>query len=115
MWPTCNKSKQPLVNTIFFESFLASLTKSLISVFDRTESAEFRLILSSASEGEAVPDLPTTIHAAALASFTDSSRVIPLDKAEAKLAITVSPAPETSNTSLASVEKSLRFTLPFSF
>ena len=43
MWPTCNKSKQPLVNTTFFESCLASLTKSFTSFFDRTESTAFNL------------------------------------------------------------------------
>ena len=49
----------------------------------------------------AVPDFPTTIPAATFASFTADEISKPVDKAAARLAITVSPAPDTSKTSLA--------------
>ena len=51
--------------------------------------------------------------AAILANFIDSERLKPPANPAAILAITVSPAPETSNTSFASVGKSCLLTFPF--
>ena len=48
-----------------------------------------------------MPDFPTTIPAATFANFTADDISKPADKAAARLAITVSPAPDTSKTSLA--------------
>ena len=59
-----------------------------------------------------MPDLPTTIPAAMLANRIDSERLKPPASPAAMLAMTVSPAPETSNTSLASVGKSSLITFP---
>ena len=61
----------------------------------------------------AVPDLPTTIPAAMLANRIESERLRPPASPAAMLAITVSPDPETSKTSLASVGKSSLITFPF--
>lgn len=49
-----------------------------------------------------VPNFPTASPAAILEIFTDDSRLLPLDIEVDRYAKTVSPAPETSNTSFAS-------------
>ena len=69
----------------------------------------------SDKEAVAVPDFPTTIPAATLASFTADEISNPVDRAAAILAITVSPAPDTSKTSLAWVGKLDLIILLFSF
>src|SRR5690606_3022450 len=48
-----------------------------------------------------VPNLPTTIPPARLAKATDSTQSSPAARATANVANTVSPAPDTSNTSCA--------------
>ena len=63
----------------------------------------------------AVPDFPTTIPAAMLANFIDSERLKPPASPAAIEAMTVSPAPDTSNTSFASVGKSTLIIFPFLF
>lgn len=51
----------------------------------------------------AVPTLPTTTPAAIFAKWAESSREMPLARVMVRAAMAVSPAPETSKTSLARV------------
>ena len=62
-----------------------------------------------------MPDFPTTIPAATFDILTESLRLKPLAIDAARLAITVSPAPETSKTSCANVEKSVLIIVFFCF
>ena len=106
-WPACSKSKQPLVNTIFWfwffqiVIFAVNSAKLHILCACTLPCSAFSASIKSALVMGTVPALPTTTPAAKLASCNAASGSKPLIKPAAKVAITVSPAPETSNTCLA--------------
>src|SRR3546814_8107470 len=68
---------------------------------DKTRTARHHNHNSSSAVTTDVPSFPTTIPPARLASKTASNQDNPVARATASAARTVSPAPETSNTSCA--------------
>ena len=107
MWPTCSRSKQPLVNTMVSPEARHSATRFWMRSRSRIFSPAVRpelgvsAAISSCRAIGTVPTLPTTIPAARLASSTAVSICKPPARLAASVAMTVSPAPETSKTSRA--------------
>ena len=83
-----------------FDNRSSSVTTRSLGKNGERESAD-NPATSSSHDSVAVPNLPTTKPAATLASRVLLSRLSPAESAAAKTAITVSPAPVTSKTSLA--------------
>ena len=104
-------SKQPLVKTIFLPFFLylstiLSISSKLLICASEVllcRLASYSSISSIVTVAE--PILPTTTPAARFAKATVSAILLPMLRAKAIDAITVSPAPVTSKTSLATVGK----------